>query len=582
MAVSTDDIAGYAKYLKGQGVPDNQIEGYTKYVAAQHEVDHPSESNKSWLDTEMLGGTPRGYIQGALNTLPTVGMVGGGIAGAETGPGAIGTAAMGAAGGEALKNLGEKYILGQNKSRAEIYGNPIKGATEGAAAEMGGQIVGKSLEAASETGPAKWVSDKVGGAGKWLASNLSGVPKKEIEDYASNPAEIEGIVEKAGGDPQEMADQFRNRTNEKIQSTKQALNDQISQTLAKRSDQTIDAQPILDEIAKSKARINAKLRPDEVAQVDDLMGKVNAVSTDGKIGLQDAHDLKEYLQEQSKASYSKNGQIFQLGSKAQDAAKSGAALTRQAVNEAAPEVAQANKTLSDLHDIDNTIGSNLLSEGKTSSPVFTAGSGVNTSNAKSLRRLSEITGVDHLADAQKVAAARTFGNPSLTPTDSTGKTVARMGAAGLLGGVTGYLADGKEGAVVGALAAEGLASPAVIKAAIDSGISVKSLASAAAKPVAPLAGKVMENVLKPAAETMSPAAAQPQKGPSKWASDGYANLNDHVSGTKDQALIQSAKDKLMSTTKGKDLLIAASDLKPGSKAMENLLEKIKNQIGQGR
>lgn len=70
---------------------------------------------------------------------------------------------------------------------------------------------------------------------------------------------------------------------------------------------------------------------------------------------------------------------------------------------------------------------------------------------------------------------------------------------------------------------------------------------------------------------------QPTKGPDKWANDGLQNLIKHDSDFSDPKIIQLLK----SSQKGKDLLIKASDLRPGTKAMDNLVDKIRssNKIG---
>lgn len=63
-----------------------------------------------------------------------------------------------------------------------------------------------------------------------------------------------------------------------------------------------------------------------------------------------------------------------------------------------------------------------------------------------------------------------------------------------------------------------------------------------------------------------------KKGPDKWANDGAKNLQKHDADFANKEML----DQLSKTKSGKDLLIKASDLKPGSKAMENLVEKIKS------
>lgn len=193
-SVGTDDIAGYGAYLKSQGTSDSDIQGYTKYLADQHGVDHPAEADPSWLDKSFLGHTPRDVIQGGLNALPTIGMVGGGLAGAETGPGAIATAGMGAAGGQALKNLGEQYILGQDKTRSDIYGDTARAGVDGANAEMGGKLLGAGISAAANTGPGQAVLGGIKDSAKWAAGKVgrifASVPEDTTARYISNPSII--------------------------------------------------------------------------------------------------------------------------------------------------------------------------------------------------------------------------------------------------------------------------------------------------------------------------------------------------------------------------------------------------------
>ncbi len=57
------------------------------------------------------------------------------------------------------------------------------------------------------------------------------------------------------------------------------------------------------------------------------------------------------------------------------------------------------------------------------------------------------------------------------------------------------------------------------------------------------------------------------KGPDKWASDGAAKLLKH------DPELKAEIDELKKSKQGRELLIRASDLKPGSKAMDNLLKK---------
>jgi len=66
------------------------------------------------------------------------------------------------------------------------------------------------------------------------------------------------------------------------------------------------------------------------------------------------------------------------------------------------------------------------------------------------------------------------------------------------------------------------------------------------------------------------------KGPNKWSVDGYAKLYEHdKSGAfKDPAQVE----KLFSEPKAKQLLVQASGLKPGSKAMDDIYKKLQSQM----
>lgn len=73
-----------------------------------------------------------------------------------------------------------------------------------------------------------------------------------------------------------------------------------------------------------------------------------------------------------------------------------------------------------------------------------------------------------------------------------------------------------------------------------------------------------------------PAAAQnaPTKGPDKWFQDGADKLIQHATSPQDKDAIEKLKGAA-ADPKTKQLFIQASDLKPGSKAMEAVLSKIK-------
>jgi hypothetical protein len=70
-------------------------------------------------------------------------------------------------------------------------------------------------------------------------------------------------------------------------------------------------------------------------------------------------------------------------------------------------------------------------------------------------------------------------------------------------------------------------------------------------------------------------STRPLKGQEKWANDGFKKLLDH-SGNENMSKMKGA---LLKSPKGKRLLIAASDLKPGSKAFEKIASQIEKEFG---
>jgi len=81
--------------------------------------------------------------RGALNTLPMAGMAIGGMAGMGLGPGtAVIGAGLGGGAGESLKQMGEKYLLGDSKDKNQYLKDVGMAIPNGMAAEMGGQSIG--------------------------------------------------------------------------------------------------------------------------------------------------------------------------------------------------------------------------------------------------------------------------------------------------------------------------------------------------------------------------------------------------------------------------------------------------------
>jgi hypothetical protein len=442
---------------------ENSSKGKIDFVA----MDDSVAQEPSLLDKKVpiIGGTVRGYTKGALNTLPTVGAVGGGLLGSSAGPiGAVAGAGLGAGAGESLKNIGEKYILGEDKTREQIYADPAKQILSGVTAEMGGQAVGAGLKAAADTKIGQKALSKAGDIGARIGETFSGVPSQEIKTYAKNADEIKAMAKSSDNSTAEAADQMRDKFTKSIDKVRMDMNNQISNTL-KSSQKTVPIGEIKKSIENAKSVVNENLYPEQIKQIDDMISKIESLADkSGNLSLSDAHDIKSFLQDQASTAYRYPGE-FSIGTKAANAVKSGAATARDLINVAEPKVAAANNKLAELHNIYDDMNMNLIREGKPESALMAAGSGGNSRNALNLQKLGDFTETDMLSDAQKLAAMRTFGSPKLMAMDTTGKAVGRMGLAGGIG-----LLTGGPGAAVGAAA---ITSPAAVKVAIESGLITK-------------------------------------------------------------------------------------------------------------
>lgn len=86
----------------------------------------------------------KGLAQGAMESLPVVGAIGGGALGAVGGPGgAVLGAGLGGAAGGSLKSFIEG--LSEKKTYGDVAKAPLEGSIQGLSGEMGGQVLGKAI-----------------------------------------------------------------------------------------------------------------------------------------------------------------------------------------------------------------------------------------------------------------------------------------------------------------------------------------------------------------------------------------------------------------------------------------------------
>lgn len=126
------------------------------WVDDPHEGDWVDDNHASKEERPWYSVSGEGLVRGAIDAIPIVGGIGGGLLGTPVaGPvGSVGGAGMGYAGGKELADILKNRLLGDKATSV----NPIEQAkrvagnlTEGATMEMGGQLAGKAISAA---GPA--------------------------------------------------------------------------------------------------------------------------------------------------------------------------------------------------------------------------------------------------------------------------------------------------------------------------------------------------------------------------------------------------------------------------------------------
>lgn len=158
---------------------------------------------------------------------------------------------------------------------------------------------------------------------------------------------------------------------------------------------------------------------------------------------------------------------------------------------------------------------------------------------------------------------------------------------GATGGLVGYLLGGHEGAIAGTAAGAEAGAIAdryggqLFKGAINKTKAVAGIAKTAASDVSgnlsPAAAGSNSSSLISVGKSVPAAASVPKKGEQKWMADGLNNLLQHANDS-DKKILMAAPKNAINDLKFKNLLIQAGDLKPGTKAMDNVLSQVKSKL----
>lgn len=158
----------------------------------------------------------------------------------------------------------------------------------------------------------------------------------------------------------------------------------------------------------------------------------------------------------------------------------------------------------------------------------------------------------------------------------------------IMGAMIGNAPGAGIGAVIGAMTDK--FGPKMVQKILDGALKLKG---------APTASKIMSLKLEPKIEhfllrelskassinerlreVSGPDDSTPKKGKDKWASDGLQKLLDHSADEKVKSKLNENKGAMLKDPKTKDLLIQASDLKPGTKSMDAIMTKIKERVAK--
>lgn len=434
-------------------------------------------SIKQEPEPSFLGITPSGVGRATLEALPIAGSIAGGIAGSGLGPvGTVGGAGLGAAAGKSLEQFGKDIFFNERKPLEENIKELGKEGAYGALAEVGGQaagkVLGKGIEYGAETGIPK-IKSLLGKGADYvtdtllpkLGHSLTGVSEQEIKTYAKRADQVKNLAKLSDASTIEAADQIRTQFNKDIGSKIGSINQEIGDILST-SNKHIESTPIYDALEKYKSKLNPNLHIEDIKSIEDLQNRILNATKGDKIPIGIGNDIKQFLQEKAQSAY-RNGDMFQIGKEAANAAKGGAAEARKLIDIAEPKVTELNSTLSKFHGIEESMNPNLLKVGAPEAGLLAAGTAGNPRNARALQQLGELTGTPMLEQAENLAAMRTFTNPPILPVDTTGKSATRVALGAGLGGLFG----GPAGAAIGSA----ISSPFALKGVIEAGRAGKAI-----------------------------------------------------------------------------------------------------------
>lgn len=193
-----------------------------------------------------------------------------------------------------------------------------------------------------------------------------------------------------------------------------------------------------------------------------------------------------------------------------------------------------------------------------------------------------------------IDAKKSYGvlSPVVDAAERRASTTAQSPAGGLAdvaAAGAGAAGGGPVGAILAPLArrviAPRVASSVAVSADAAADILRKIPQFAEMESSRPAAFQAFATQLATPTETAAPALMKaasndsPKKGEEKWAKTGLDNVLNHIDDPSLKSKIQNLQTDFLSDPRKRSLLIMASDLKPKTPAMDDVVNKIKKQIG---
>lgn len=330
---------------------------------------------------------------------------------------------------------------------------------------QGAKIVGKTAGA-------------LGRGGAYLAEQTTGIPRRVWANYGKRAKEIGKLAKDYVGESRynQAFTDFRNTIGDAIVGRKNQLNEMIDKGLsgASRSSK-IPVEPILKELDVAVRGLHPVTEASAINEIQGLKNIVRELAPEGKVSAWDTYKLQRYFHNRSMNAFAEGGQIFNPSSQAAKAAKAARYKTTELVNKLFPDtIKKANQEFVLLHNIDDIIPPSMLNPNASVAALRRAAIDPNSKERKGLAQLSQfLHGDDRLVQgALDLATFEKTTNLPINPLSGGGTTST---SRTLLGGGVGLLGEASDDPQL-KWAARGagamIASPALLKLAIDAGLTV--------------------------------------------------------------------------------------------------------------